>query len=132
MSSRPSSLTRVRDPVAYGDEDAIVITSGPLRATARVERDMHQACVELVGELDLAGAMVVELVLRRVERADLPNLLVDLSGLHFIDVSGLRVVLEADRRARRKGQRLVLLRPPPEPFQVFRLTGADEQLTFLD
>jgi anti-anti-sigma factor len=122
----------VRDSVAWGSEDAIVLTSGPLRATAHVEREMHQACVELSGELDLGGAMVVELVLRRVERAGLPILLLDLSALHFIDLSGLRVILEAHARTRRRGQRLVLLRPPPEAFQVFALTGSQEVLVFLD
>jgi anti-sigma B factor antagonist len=109
-----------------------MIASGPLRVTARIEPELSQACVELAGELDLAGAMLVELVLYRAERAAVRVVLLDLSALHFIDVSGLRIVLAADERTRRRGQRLVLLRPPPDAYQVFAMTGADETLTFLD
>jgi anti-anti-sigma factor len=72
------------------------------------------------------------MVFRRAERSKMPIVLLDLSALHLIDVAGVRTVLAAEERTRRRGQRLVLLRPPPEAFTVFALTGADERLTFLD
>jgi anti-anti-sigma factor len=131
MSLDQASVTRY-PAASRGDEDTVVITDGPLRAVSRVEPTLHQACVELTGELDIGGAQVAELVLRRAERSAMPIVLLDLSALHFIDVTGLRTVLAAEERTRRRGQRLVLLRPPPGTFTVFALTGADELLTFLD
>lgn len=112
--------------------DAFVVESPLLRATVRVEPALHQATVELFGELDLAGVKKVELALGCAERSGMPVVLVDLSGLHFIDLSGRRLLLAADERARRRGRRLVLLRPPRDAFTVFALTGADERLLFLD
>jgi anti-anti-sigma factor len=132
MASRPTSVTRLPDSLCRDGEEVMVMTAGPLRVTVRFERDLRQSCVELSGELDLAGASLAELVLRRAERGDVRVVLIDLSALHFIDVSGLRLVLAAEERTRRRGQRLFLLRPPPEAFQVFALTGAEERLTFLD
>jgi anti-anti-sigma factor len=109
-----------------------VTTNGPLRAVARVESTLRQVCIEMSGELDIGGAQVADMVFRRAERSKMPIVLLDLSALHFIDVAGVRTVLAAEERTRRRGQRLVLLRPPPEAFTVFALTGADERLTFLD
>ena len=130
MASHRAQLIRYSGHDA-GD-DVVVIESPLLRVIARVEPHLHQASVELIGELDLAGVEQVKLVLRRAERSRMSVVLVDLSGLHFIDLPGLRLLLGADERTRRRGQRLVLLRPPPEAFSVFALTDADEQLTFLD
>jgi len=130
MASDRAQLIRYSRPGA--DDDVVIVESPLLRVIARVERDSHQASVELIGELDLAGVEQVELVLRRAEHSRMPVVLVDLSGLHFIDLPGLRLLLGADERTRRRGQRLIFLRPPPEAASVFALTGADEQLTFLD
>jgi anti-sigma B factor antagonist len=130
MGSDRAQLIRYTSPDAR--DDVVVVETPLLRVTSRVEPHLHQANVELTGELDLAGVEQVELVLRRAERSRTPVLLIDLSGLHFIDLSGLRLLLAADERARRRGQRMVLLRPAPEAFSIFALTEADQQLTFLD
>jgi anti-anti-sigma factor len=130
MASDRAQLVRYTSRDAR--EDVVVVETPLLKVISRVEPRMHQASVELIGELDLAGVEQVKLVLRRAERSRMSVVLVDLSGLHFIDLPGLRLLLAADERTRRRGQRLVLLRPPPEAFSVFALTEADEQLTFLD
>src|SRR2546426_800484 len=62
--------------------------------------------VALAGELDLSQVGVVEQALRGAERARPNTLVLDLSGLTFLDSSGLRLVLEADRRAPGGGGRL--------------------------
>jgi anti-anti-sigma factor len=130
MASDRAQLIRYTTPGAR--DDVVIVETPLLRVVSRVEPHMNQANVELIGELDLAAVEQVELVLRRAERSRMPILLIDLSGLHFIDLPGLRLLLAADERARRRGQRLVLLRPPPEAFSVFALTEADQTLTFLD
>jgi anti-anti-sigma factor len=84
--------------------------------------------VELEGELDIAAVPVAEAALRRVEEDQPPLLLMDMRGLGFIDSSGLRLVLAADRRARDDGRRFAII-PGPEPVQrVFRVTGVEQRL----
>jgi anti-anti-sigma factor len=131
MSIDHASVTRYAASSRSAD-DVVVISDGPLRVVARVESALHQATIEMIGELDIGGVEVVEMVFRRTERSGMPVVLLDLSALHFTDLAGVRRILAADARLRRRGRRLVLLRPPPESFTVFAITGADRQLTFLD
>jgi stage II sporulation protein AA (anti-sigma F factor antagonist) len=53
---------------------------------------------------------------------------VDLSGLHFIDSSGLGCLLAHDDRVRREGGELVLRGPGPALMRVFEVTGAVSRL----
>ncbi|MGH2911594.1 MAG: STAS domain-containing protein [Solirubrobacteraceae bacterium] len=86
--------------------------------------------VRLEGELDLASEHVVEERLVAIEEQGPTRIVIDLSGLTFIDSSGLRVLLLADSRAREQGFELVLA-PGPEPVQrVFEMTGALDVLRF--
>ena len=54
----------------------------------------------------------------------------DLTGIEFMDCSGIRVLVEADRRSRRDGGRLSLRRGVGQVDRVIRLTGVDEILPF--
>ena len=95
---------------------------------ATAARGDGQVHIELRGELDLSTVGKVEDELRRVE-ADAPPLVVlDLSGLSFLDSSGLRCVVRADERARDKGRRLVLVRGPNAVQKVFEITRLEERL----
>ena len=47
----------------------------------------------------------------------------DLSGLRFIDTTGIRLVLSADARSRADSNRLELLRPADSVFRVFVICG---------
>src|SRR3954451_6395122 len=88
--------------------------------------------VALEGELDIGTAPRLEDDLRRVE-ADGPELLViDLSGLEFMDSTGLRLLINADMRARDAGRRLVLGRANEMVQRVLRLTRLDERLEIVD
>ena len=91
-----------------------------------------QVTVSLKGELDLSSVGKVEEELRRVE-AEGPSLLVlDLSGLSFLDSTGLRAVVTADERAREKGRRLVVVRGPDAVQRVFSITRLEERLEMVD
>ena len=60
------------------------------------------------------------------------RLVIDLSDLLFVDSSGLRLLIAIARRAAELGVDLSLV-PPPEPaYAVFRVSGADERLPFVD
>ena len=86
--------------------------------------------VSLQGELDLASARTMEERLAAIEEQAPARVVIDLSGLVFMDSSGLRVLLLADSRARERGFELVLA-PGPEPVQrVFEMTGALDVLRF--
>jgi anti-anti-sigma factor len=88
------------------------------------------ANISLVGELDLASARQVEECLASVEDGNPSRLVVDLSRLAFIDSTGLRLLLQADARARERGGELVLLPGDASVQRVFEVTGALDVLRF--
>ena len=88
--------------------------------------------VSLRGELDLSTVEKVEDELRRVEdRAD-KVLVLDLSGLNFLDSTGLRLMVTADQRARKAGRRVALVKGPETVHRVFTITKLDERLQIVD
>jgi anti-sigma B factor antagonist len=88
------------------------------------------ARVSLQGELDLAGAQQMEDRMTAIDEQNPSRVIVDLGGLAFIDSTGLRLLLQADARARERGYELVL-RPGSPPVQrVFEVTGALDVLRF--
>lgn len=104
--------------------------AGSLAVT--VTQDGDERALELFGELDLATAATLEEELRAAEASDAQTIVLDLSGLTFMDSTGLRAVLVADRRLSLAGRRLALVRGPSAVDRVFTLTGADRRLNFLD
>jgi anti-sigma B factor antagonist len=90
------------------------------------------AHVHLRGELDLSSAERVERELERVE-SERPELIVlDLSGLTFLDSTGLRLIVTADQRARQSDRRLAVIKGPATVQRVFSITKLDERLTMVD
>jgi anti-sigma B factor antagonist len=87
--------------------------------------------LSLAGELDLSQVPAAEQALRSIEREKPGTLVIDLSGLTFIDSSGLRLVLEADQRARRDGRRLFLIQGPDAVQRVFLIALLDKRLAFI-
>lgn len=91
------------------------------------------AVLTLAGELDVAGAGALERELERVTAEHAPHTLVlDLSGLEFMDSTGLRLVVLADQNARAKGLKLVLVRGNESVQRVFTITRMEERLNFVD
>ncbi len=96
------------------------------------ERGDDEHVIALKGELDLEGAERVTQELLRVEATDAQRIVLDLSGLRFIDSTGIRLILAADARSRSNGRRLALVRGPRDVHRVFELTGITERLPFAD
>jgi len=86
----------------------------------------------LEGELDIAAVGEIEPELERLERGDLPLLVLDLRGVTFLDSSGIRMILAADARAREQSRRLVLVPGPDAVHRVFELALLDRRLEFID
>jgi ABC-type transporter Mla MlaB component len=69
-----------------------------------------------------------------VEDGDARFIVIDLSGLTFVDCSAIRMLCAASERARAHGDpdRLWWLRPPEHVHRVSQLAGVGERLQFAD
>jgi anti-sigma B factor antagonist len=90
------------------------------------------AHVVLRGELDLSTVEKVELELATLEEGREQLLVLDLSGLTFLDSTGLRLMVTADQRAQKDGRRLVIVKGPETVQRVFSITKLDETLEMVD
>jgi anti-sigma B factor antagonist len=88
--------------------------------------------LKLEGELDIATAPRLQEEIDRLEEGQPSELVIDLSGLNFIDSTGLRLLLETNDRARTHGMKLRFLRGSEPVTRLLSLTGVDERLPFLD
>jgi anti-anti-sigma factor len=85
------------------------------------------------GELDLGTAPALrDALLRLLERDDVPNVLLDASGVTFADSSGLGVLLMGARRWKAE-QRTFALRSPSQPLdRLLDLAGVRRAFTVED
>ena len=82
--------------------------------------------VELVGEADVTNSDALREVLDAQVAKQPRTLIIDLSGLRFMDSSALHVILRANRAMDRQGG-VVLLASPRDPVaKMLRLTAADQ------
>jgi anti-anti-sigma factor len=98
--------------------------------TLSLSYDESVFLIELYGELDLASAPELEQVIERAEDTDAAEILIDLSGLKFIDSTGISLLTTAS--ARSSDGRLKLLRATGQVERVLKLCGLDEKLPFID
>lgn len=89
------------------------------------------AWISVAGELDLASAPQLRQTLREAQ-LDARVVVLDLRDLAFIDSSGVHVILQAARDARREGHRLLLTRGPTQVDRVLTLMGVTEQVTIFE
>jgi anti-anti-sigma factor len=88
--------------------------------------------VVLTGELDIS---TFDQAQRQVEDAELaaPGLLIiDLAALHFVDSTGVRLILLADQRAREAGRRLAIRLGGGPALRVFSALGLTSKFQVLD
>lgn len=86
------------------------------------EEDSEHSTVSLSGEVDFSSSQEVrQLFMEFIEQTPGP-LSVDLSGLAYLDSSGLAVLLDVRRRLKEKGRDLILRQMTPAVEKIFRLT----------
>jgi anti-anti-sigma factor len=90
------------------------------------------ARVTITGELDIATVPRVQEAVDAALGQGARNVIVDLSRLGFVDSSGLRLFITLSERAPAEGWSLGLIRPPEPSFSVFQITGAEENLPFIE
>ena len=75
--------------------------------------------IELEGELNVATAAQLKEVLDDT-RGDV---VLDLSQLHFVDPTGIGVLIARLRAARERGERFVLRKPAPQLRRLLAVSG---------
>jgi anti-sigma B factor antagonist len=97
------------------------------------ENEGEDLTVWIEGELDLSTIPVVTQYLdAQIGGNHHAVLAVDLTGVTFMDSSGLRMLIELNERAQREGWNLSLRSPKHEAATlVLRMTGADDALPFV-
>jgi anti-anti-sigma factor len=96
------------------------------------ELDDGDARLKLVGELDMATVPRVEQAVGALLAQGARSLLIDLSDIAFVDSSGLRMFISLNDRAAVEGFRLSLIRPTDRSLAVFQITGAEQNLPFIE
>jgi len=98
------------------------------------EVDPHRGAVHVrpVGELDLATVPEVDAQLNELQTAGFKQLTLDLGRVCFLDLTGLRMILEWDARSRADGFAFKLIPGSPTVQRLFDLTGTRERLDFLE
>ena len=79
--------------------------------------------VALRGELDMGSASSLRQYFEGMSWNGSPALIVDLSGLTFMDSSGLAEMIWIERKARAAGARIALVPGPTEVQRVFEISG---------
>jgi anti-anti-sigma factor len=97
---------------------------------SRTEGD--RAIVAVRGDFDLQVAARVVDELARVEERAPALLVIDLSGLSFLDSSGMGVIAAAQARAVEARRRIVFVRPPYSVRRAFELSGFDDVIEVVD
>jgi len=87
--------------------------------------------VQIAGELDLATSRQFRQTLGEAQRAA-RIVVLDLRELCFIDSSGVHVILDATRDARRYGGRLLIVRGPAPVDRILALTEVSKQAVIFD
>jgi anti-anti-sigma factor len=98
----------------------------------RSERQGDTGRLILSGELDIATAPQVDEAARTMLAEQVRELVIDLSQLTFVDSSGLRMLIALNDRANEEAWKLGLVRPSEPSLSVFQITGADENLPFIE
>jgi anti-sigma B factor antagonist len=96
----------------------------PGELALRGAREGNTFVLSLYGELDIASARVLERRLGMARSSRSGRVVLDLSGLQFIDSAGLHALVRVQENLREAGQELALLRGPRAVQQVFELTDA--------
>lgn len=102
--------------------------------TFNVETEQQEDAthVLLSGDLDLSTAKQAEQAIEEAERSGQKTVVIDLRRLSFMDSTGLRVIVSADKRASRSKRRVVIIQGPQAVRRVFEITRLGERLEIVD
>ncbi len=133
MSESPfrSGPHRAPGPGA-GETDSPGERSGPGELIIRASREDGALLLALYGELDLATAPLLQRKLEMIASQRPAHVVVDLSGLQFLDSTGLHALVSVHRGWSAEGRTFTLIRGPRAVQRVFELTETDRLFDFED
>ena len=86
------------------------------------------ALVSVSGELDVYTSGRLQQAIGEATSVGADQVLVDLSGVGFIDSTALGVIVQETKRLEGRGQSLLLVTNDPRTLRVFEVTGLDRVL----
>ena len=93
-----------------------------------IQSEAGAAVVAVNGRLDGTSTPALEPVVADALAAG-QGVVLDLSGLTYIASVGLRLVLQAAKRAGQTGQKLAICALQPQVLEVFEISGLDTLMT---
>ncbi len=105
------------------------MTGDPLSISSERQGDTFRVAPE--GELDIATAGRLERELAAVAASDAATIVLDLSGLTFIDSTGLRVVLDFNDRCGGENGRLRVIAGTPAVDRLLDIVGLRDRLPLI-
>jgi anti-anti-sigma factor len=100
------------------------------RITIQVHTEGDLYLISVVGELDMSNTAALDAELQRAEESSAGRIVLDLSGVKFIDSSGLQLLVNARRRSDPDPDRLRIRPGCDQVTRLLALTGIDELLHF--
>jgi anti-sigma B factor antagonist len=85
--------------------------------------------VSVSGELDVFTAPQLEAILQKLVEQDRLEIVVDLSGVSFLDSTGLGAMVKALKWVKEKGGSLVVVAADERIVKVFKITGLDDVMS---
>jgi len=95
-------------------------------------RSGESTIVEVTGEVDVYSASVLREKLAELIDANHTDIVVDLTGVGFLDSTGLGVLVGALKKVRGFGGRLQLVIDQEKVMKVFRITALTQVFTIHD
>ena len=109
------------------------VTDDPAsRMECVLEHTARGVCLRITGELDLASAPRLDLLLDELTAGGHDRVLIDLSELQFMDSTGLGSIAQAHDRANANGSHVVVRLGSPQVRRLFEVTGLLECLDIED
>ena len=102
----------------------------PPELNIRIVQRPDRLELRLEGELDLESAPELDRAVDGAVEDGAVDLVIDLSGIAFMDSSGLAALVRATRVAEAAGGDVHLSRPAPQVQRLFELTGTLDAFSF--
>jgi len=103
---------------------AVVVKQSALNPTMKV--------VVLSGRMDMEAAEADYPFVRQALDESQHGVVVDLGAVDFVSSSGFRMLLATYRAAQGAGKAMVLTRPRPSVYKIFKVAALDTVLPFCD
>lgn len=94
--------------------------------------DGQDVVLTLSGELDVISAPDLAEQLDELAAEACPRVLLELSGLTFVDSAGVSVLVKAKHEAEANGRQLILRSATEQVHQVFSVVGLADWLAYED